>query len=61
MKECSEALLIAESNADAWKKIGSAYFALGDTAKARHAYGKALELNPADDAIIRFMSLQGWK
>jgi len=61
VKECTEALLIAESNADAWKKIGSAYFALGDTAKARHAYGKALELNPADDSIIRFMSLQGWR
>ncbi len=61
VKECSEALLIAESNAEAWKKIGSAYFALGDTAKARHAYGKALELNPADASIIGFMRLQGWR
>ena len=61
VKECMEALMLAENNADAWKKIGSAYFALDDTTKARHAYGKALELNPADDSTIRFMSLQGWK
>ena len=61
VKECREVLLIDEGNAAAWKKLGSAYFALGDTAKARHAYGKALELNPADDSIIRFMALQGWK
>ncbi len=61
LKECSEALLLGDGNADVWKKLGSAYYALGDTAKARHAYGKVLELNPQDESIVRFMTLQGWK
>jgi hypothetical protein len=61
VKECSEVLMLEENNAGAWKKIGSAYYALGDTAKARNAYQKVLELNPQDTAVLKFMNLQGWK
>ena len=61
VKECSEVLLIDEGNAEAWKKTGSAYFAAGETAKAKYAYEKVLELHPQDGAVIKFMTLQGWR
>ncbi|MEI7482322.1 MAG: tetratricopeptide repeat protein [Elusimicrobiota bacterium] len=59
--QCSEVLTIDEGNADAWKKMGSAYFALGDLPNAKRSYQKVLELNPQDAGVIRFMTLQGWR
>lgn len=59
--ECEGALLIDEKSAEAWIKLGSDYYALGDTARARQAYEKALELNPNDQVTLGFMKLQGWR
>lgn len=60
-KECEEAVLLDEKNHIAWTRLGSAYFMLGDKAKAREAYTRVLELRP-DDAITReFMRSQGWR
>jgi len=61
VKECSDVLLIDDKNIIAWKKLGSAYFALGDKAGAKRAYEKVLSLDPHDDSVSRFMTLQGWR
>ena len=54
-----EALWVDPNNALAWTRLGSAYFALGDRARAGTAYRKAVELNPADEKLRRFMDAQG--
>lgn len=58
--ECEEALLLEEGNKLGWKRLGSAYFALGDTAGARRAYEKVLKLDPEDASVLKFMELQNW-
>lgn len=59
-KECEEAAVLDEANPVAWTRLGSAYFMMGDKAKARSAYLKALELNPGDTVTRQFMAAQGW-
>lgn len=54
-----EALWLDPNNALGWTRLGSAYFALGDKARAKAAWAKALEINPADEALRAFMSQQG--
>lgn len=60
-KECADVVILDENNAEAWKKLGSAYFALGDKAGARASYNRVLEINPQDPAVLKFMALQGWR
>lgn len=61
IKECEEAILLDESSQLCWTRLGSAYYMLGDKAKARKAYEKALELKPDDQVTNQFMQSQGWK
>lgn len=61
VSECREVLLLDDRNVLAWKKLGSAYFATGNMAAAKRAYSKVLELDPNDDSVRKFMSLQGWR
>ncbi len=61
VKECEEAVLIDNTNAVVWTRLGSAYFMMGDKGKARSAYVRALELSPGDKVIKQFMDAQGWK
>lgn len=58
---CEEALLLDEGNTIGWTRLGSSYFMLGDKAKAKSAYARALELNPGDEVTMKFMESQGWK
>ncbi|MCM2267527.1 MAG: PorV/PorQ family protein [Elusimicrobiales bacterium] len=60
-KECHEAVLLDETNAVAWTRLGSAYFMMGDREKAKHAYMEALKLNPGDILTKKFLDAQGWK
>ena len=55
VSECREAILINPRNATAWKRLGSAYFAWGHKGEAKKAYEKALELNPNDANLKKFM------
>lgn len=59
-RECEEASLLDEKNPYVWTRLGSAYFMMGDTGRARSAYQKALELNPEDQITRKFMEMQGW-
>jgi tetratricopeptide (TPR) repeat protein len=60
-KECEEVTLLDEKNPLGWTRLGSAYYMMGDKDKSRKTYQKALELNPSDGVILRFMEAQGWK
>lgn len=60
-QECEEVLLLDDKNKLAWKRLGSAYFALGDTKEARRAYENVLKLDPADGSVLKFLQLQNWK
>jgi len=52
-------LWLDPGNALAWTRLGSAYFAMGDTQRAAAAYKKALEINPNDQKLRRFLESQG--
>jgi len=60
VRECEEAVLLDDTNAMAWTRLGSAYFMMGDKDKCRKAYQKALQLNPGDTVTKEFMAAQGW-
>lgn len=59
--ECEEILLLQPDNILVWKRLGSAYFAMGDNDEAQKAYRKVLQLDPQDQSVRRFMALQGWE
>jgi tetratricopeptide (TPR) repeat protein len=54
-----EALWLDPSSTMAWTRLGSCYYAMGDQERAAAAYRKALELNPSDEKLRRFMEKQG--
>lgn len=60
-KECEEVVLLDETNPMGWTRLGSAYYMMGDKAKARTAYEKVMELDPSDIVTRQFMDAQGWK
>ncbi len=60
-KECEEVVLLDETNPMGWTRLGSAYYMMGDKAKAQKAYEKVMELNPGDTVTRQFMDAQGWK
>lgn len=53
-----ESLWLDPSNALSWKRLGSSYFAMGDKVRARAAYKKAIELDPADQKLRSFVESQ---
>ena len=60
VKECEEAVLLDDTSAGVWTRLGSSYFMMGDKVKAKAAYLKALELNPNDKVVKQFIESQ-WK
>jgi len=59
-RECEQVLLIDENNELAWTRLGSTYYALGDLARSKKAFLRALEINPENPSVRDFMLLQGW-
>ncbi len=59
--ECEEILLLQPDYILIWKRLGSAYYAMGDNEEAKRAYRKVLQLDPQDQSVRRFMALQGWE
>jgi len=55
------ALLLDPRDARGWQRLGSAQYALGMESEARAAYLRALELDPKDPHLRRFMDEKGWK
>ncbi|OGR42481.1 MAG: hypothetical protein A2X28_08735 [Elusimicrobia bacterium GWA2_56_46] len=60
-KECEEIILLDENNSLAWTRLGSAYFAVGDLARARAAYDRALAIDPENGSLAEFMRARGWR
>jgi len=61
VRECEEALLLDDTKALGWIRLGSSYYAMGDRIRSRKAYERALELAPEDKVTSEFMRMQGWK
>ena len=53
--ECNEVLEIDPVNITAMKRLGSAYYALKKTDKAKQVWQEALKLNPSDKELKSFM------
>ncbi|MBI5574681.1 MAG: tetratricopeptide repeat protein [Elusimicrobia bacterium] len=53
--ECNTVLELEEDNIIALTRLGSAYWAMGDTAKAKSNWRKALEYDPDNSQIMDFL------
>ena len=60
VRECEEVLVLDGENHQAWTKLGSSYYMMGDQERAKEAFKKALSIKPGDEIIRRFMREQGW-
>jgi hypothetical protein len=54
-RACQDVLVIEPENAAAWMRLGSAYFAAGDRAKAKEAYEKAIRFDPKNEKLKEFV------
>jgi len=55
IREAQDVLKLEPNNALAYKRIGSAFFAMGQREKAKEAWSKSLEMNPADKSLKEFL------
>ncbi|MDH5174098.1 MAG: PorV/PorQ family protein [Elusimicrobiota bacterium] len=55
IREAQDVLTLEPNNALAYKRIGSAFFAMGQREKAREAWEKSLQMNPADRSLKEFL------
>jgi len=55
IREAQDVLRLEPNNALAYKRIGSAFFAMGQKDKARDAWRRSLEINPSDKTLKEFL------
>ena len=55
IKEAQDILVIEPDNALAFKRIGSAYYAMGQKKRAIEAWERSLELRPDDNSLRGFL------
>jgi tetratricopeptide (TPR) repeat protein len=55
IREAQDVLTLEPNNALAYKRIGSAFFAMGQREKAKKAWEKSLQMNPADRSLKEFL------
>ncbi|NIM02854.1 tetratricopeptide repeat protein [bacterium] len=55
IREAQDVLTLEPNNALAYKRIGSAFFAMGQREKAKNAWEKSLQMNPADRSLKEFL------
>jgi len=55
IKEAQDVLKLEPNNALAYKRIGSAFFAMGQREKAKQAWNRCLQINPADKSLKEFL------
>jgi hypothetical protein len=60
LKVCLEVVQLVPEMALPRVRLGSIYYAMANVDKARVEYEKALQLNPGDESLRRFMQMQGW-
>jgi len=57
--ECNDVLVLEPDNVTALMRLGSAYYLLGDDARAREVWEKALDLDPENKELIRYLKRVG--
>jgi tetratricopeptide (TPR) repeat protein len=60
LQACRRALLLESEVAEAWVRLGSVYYALGQKDQARMAYIRALDMRPKAPELKRFLRERGW-
>jgi len=55
IREAHDVLKLEPNNALAYKRIGSAFFAMGQREKAKQAWNRSLQMNPADKTLREFL------
>ena len=55
IREAHDVLSLEPNNALAYKRIGSAFFAMGLREKAKQAWNRSLQMNPADKTLRDFL------
>jgi tetratricopeptide (TPR) repeat protein len=60
VQACRRVLLLDPDSRDAWLRLGSAHYALGDEDRAKAAYLRARQLEPGDAGLDRFLETRGW-
>jgi len=55
IREAQDVLSLEPNNALAYKRIGSAFFAMGQREKAKQAWNRSLQMNPADKTLKEFL------
>jgi len=55
IREAQDVLKLEPNNALAYKRIGSAFFAMGQREKAKQAWKRSLQMNPADKSLKEFL------
>lgn len=55
IREAHDVLKLEPNNALAYKRIGSAFFAMGQREKAKGAWNRSLQMNPADKSLREFL------
>lgn len=55
IREAYDVLKLEPNNALAYKRIGSAFFAMGQREKAKQAWNRSLQMNPADKSLREFL------
>lgn len=53
---CQEVLVVEPKNAQAYKRMGSAFYSIGNEEKALKAWKMSLKYNPEDDSLKNFMN-----
>ena len=56
IEETNDVLVIDPTNAKAYKRMGSAFYSIGNEEKAVEAWKKSLQLNPADTNLRDFIN-----
>ncbi len=56
IEEYQEVLVIEPENAQAYKRIGSSFYSIGNEERAVEAWERSLQLNPADDDLRNFIN-----
>ena len=57
--ECNDVLALEPDNGTALMRLGSAYYLLGDDVRAREVWERALDLNPENKELIKYLKSVG--
>ncbi|MCP3683139.1 MAG: PorV/PorQ family protein [bacterium] len=56
IEECQDVIVVEPKNAQAYKRMGSAFYAMGNEEKALESWRRSLQLNPADKSLREFIN-----